>query len=73
MINENQSNENQTEEAMKENTNINMQATLSLDEILDSELSTNPQFADNSKAVPENVQVPSSGLFSNKKMLGIVA
>ena len=32
-----------------------VKATLSLDEILDSELLSNPQFADNSKAVPNNV------------------
>lgn len=73
IINENQIKENQTEEVVNENTNTNMQATLSLDEILDSELLTNPQFADNSKAIPENVQVSSWGLFSNKKILGIAA
>ncbi len=31
-----------------------VQSTLSLDQILDSELLTNPQYADNSKASPEN-------------------
>jgi hypothetical protein len=39
-----------------------------LDQILDSELNSNPQFTDNSKAVPNNVPV-SSGLFGNKKMV----
>jgi hypothetical protein len=33
-----------------------MKATLSLDQILDSELNNNPQFSDNSTAVPTNVQ-----------------
>ena len=64
-------NTDQPEEVVNEN--VNMQATLSLDEILDSELLTNPQFSDNSKAVPENVQAVSWGLFSNKKILGIFA
>lgn len=47
-------------------------STLSLDQILDSELNDNPDFVDNSKAVPNNVSV-TSGLFGNKKMVWIVA
>lgn len=47
-------------------------STLSLDQILDSELNDNPDFVDSSKAVPNNVSV-SSGLFGNKKMVWIVA
>lgn len=46
-------------------------ATLSLDQILDSELNSNPQYADNSKAVPKNV--PSSPWFFSKKTMGIIA
>ena len=34
-----------------------VQSTLSLDQILDSELLTNPQYADNSKASPQNAPV----------------
>lgn len=37
-----------------------VKSTLSLDEILDSELQSNPQFADNSKAVPRNMPTKSS-------------
>ena len=47
-------------------------STLSLDQILDSELSSNPKFAENSKAVPKNVQ-KSSWLFSNKRMVWIIS
>lgn len=46
-------------------------ATLSLDQILDSELNSNPQYADNSKAVPKNV--PSSPWFFSKKTMWIIA
>lgn len=46
-------------------------ATLSLDQILDSELNSNPQYADNSKAVPKNV--PSSSWFFSKKTMWIIA
>jgi hypothetical protein len=45
-------------EKSSENVSVagnNMTSTLSLDEILDTELNNNPQFADNSKAVPVNV------------------
>jgi hypothetical protein len=38
-----------------------------LDEILDSELQSNPQFADNSKAIPKNIQTKSS-FFGGKKL-----
>lgn len=48
-----------------------MKATLSLDQILDSELNNNPQFSDNSTAVPTNVQA-SKWLFGNKKMVVVV-
>jgi hypothetical protein len=44
---------------------------LSLDQILDTELNNNPQYADNSKAVPINV--PTNKWFFNKKMLWIIA
>lgn len=46
-------------------------ATLSLDQILDSELNSNPQYADNSKAVPKNV--PLNSWFFNKKTIWIMA
>lgn len=46
-------------------------ATLSLDQILDSELNSNPQYADNSKAVPKNV--PSNSWFFSKKTMWIIA
>lgn len=46
-------------------------ATLSLDQILDSELNSNPQYADNSKAVPKNV--PLNSWFFNKKTVWIMA
>lgn len=56
-----------------ETTNVteNVTSTLSLDQILDTELNSNPQFADNSKAVPINVQ-NSKGLFGNKKIMWLV-
>lgn len=38
-----------------------VKSTLSLDEILDSELQSNPQFTDNSKAVPKNIAAKSWG------------
>ena len=44
---------------------VEIKQTLSLDEILDSELTNNPQFSDKSKAVPNNVPTH-SGLFGNK-------
>ena len=47
-------------------------STLSLDQILDTELNNNPQFADNSKAVPINVS-SKNGLFGNKKLTWILA
>lgn len=46
-----------------------IKSTLSLDQILDSELTDNPQFSDNSKAVPTNVAVN----WSNKKIIWIIA
>ena len=49
-----------------------MRSTLSLDQILDSELTNNPKFADNSKAVPRNVPT-NSWFFSNKRLVWIVA
>ena len=63
--------EDQPEEIINEPSNI--QATLSLDEILDTELLTNPQFADNSTAIPQNLQVASKGEFSNRRVLTIFA
>ena len=42
-------------------------STLSLDQILDSELQSNPQFADNSKSIPKNIQKESS-FWSGKKV-----
>ena len=47
-------------------------STLSLDQILDSELNTNPGFTDDSKAVPVNVS-NNNWLFKNKKMVWILA
>jgi hypothetical protein len=38
-----------------------------LDEILDSELKSNPQFADNSKSIPKNIQTKST-VFGGKKV-----
>jgi hypothetical protein len=35
-----------------------MQSTLSLDQILDSELSSNPKYSDNSISIPENENKP---------------
>ena len=49
-----------------------IKSTLSLDQILDSELTDNPQFADNSKTVPTNVSI-AWGAFGNKKMIWIIA
>ena len=46
-------------------------STLSLDQILDTELNNNPQFTDNSKAVPINIST--NTWFFNKKMIWIVA
>ena len=46
-------------------------ATLSLDQILDSELNSNPEYADNSRAVPKNV--PRNSGFFNKKTVWILA
>ena len=43
-----------------------IKSTLSLDEILDSELQSNPQFADNSRSVPKNIQTKSMSLGSKK-------
>lgn len=60
------------ESEIKQDNSEQVTSTLSLDQILDSELNSNPQFTDNSKAVPKNVQV-SSGLFGNKKMVWIIA
>ena len=44
-----------------------IKSTLSLDEILDSELKSNPQFADNSKSIPKNIQTNST-FFGGKKV-----
>ena len=49
-----------------------IKSTLSLDQILDSELTNNPQFTDSSKAVPTNVSENWGG-FGNKKMIWIIA
>lgn len=46
--------------------------TLSLDQILDSELTNNTEFADNSKAVPVNVST-TSGSLNNKKLVWVIA
>ena len=56
----NENNQNQTEV-------WSIKSTLSLDEILDSELQSNPQFADNSKSIPKNTQNKSTFL-GRKKM-----
>ena len=61
-------------EKSSENVSVagnNMTSTLSLDEILDTELNNNPQFADNSKAVPVNV-MKRNWLFGNKMMWVVV-
>ena len=44
-----------------------IKSTLSLDEILDSELKSNPQFADNSKSIPKNIKTNST-FFGGKKV-----
>ena len=49
-----------------------IKSTLSLDQILDSELTNNPQFTDSSKAVPTNVSENWGG-FGNKRMIWIIA
>ena len=49
-----------------------VKATLSLDQILDSELTSNPHLANNSKAVPVNTPV-NSNFFNNKKIVWIIA
>ena len=43
-----------------------IKSTLSLDEILDSELKSNPQFTDNSISVPNNTQTKSTSMWSKK-------
>jgi hypothetical protein len=50
-----ENNEEKTDKAVKD---IGI-STLSLDQILDSELNSNPQYSDNSKAVPKNVPLNS--------------
>jgi hypothetical protein len=50
---------------------VTVRSTLSLDEILDSELQSNPQFADNSKAVPTNITSKTSS--GNKKLISVFA
>jgi hypothetical protein len=47
---------------------VQIQSTLSLDQILDSELSSNPQYSSNSVAVPENT----GGKKSNSSKLGLI-
>ena len=42
-------------ETVSQNTDTQVQSTLSLDQILDSELLSNPQYSDNSKASPQNI------------------
>jgi hypothetical protein len=42
-------------ETVSQNTETQVQSTLSLDQILDSELLSNPQYSDNSKASPQNI------------------
>ncbi|MBO7505070.1 hypothetical protein J6T66_02765 [bacterium] len=49
---------NQAESATAQPEN-QVKSTLSLDQILDTELSSNPQYSDNSKATPQNA--PASG------------
>ena len=49
-----------------------IQPTLSLDQILDSELLSNPAFTENSTASPSNQSVL-TGLFNNKKTVALVA
>lgn len=51
--------------------NQEIRSTLSLDQILDSELTNNPDYSDNSKSVPTNVPTK-TWLFANKKVAGIV-
>lgn len=58
-----QQNENPSESTKP----IQVGSTLSLDEILDSELHSNPQYSDHSTAVPKNVPA-----HSNKKTIAIV-
>ena len=53
-------------------TAIQQISTLSLDQILDTELNNNPQYADNSKAVPINVS-DNKWLFGNKKLIWVIA
>ena len=62
-----ENNEEKTDKAVKD---IGI-STLSLDQILDSELNSNPQYSDNSKAVPKNV--PLNSWFFNKKTVWIMA
>ena len=67
--------ENKVNEISKDQVNDNIQnqvevwaikSTLSLDEILDSELQSNPQFIDNSKSIPKNIQTKST-FFGGRK------
>ena len=44
-------------EATSSENDTQVQSTLSLDQILDSELLSNPQYSDSSKASPQNVAV----------------
>lgn len=52
--------------------NLIVKPTLSLDQILDSELNNNPEYSDNSKSVPTNVSTK-KWLFANNKAVWIVA
>ena len=70
-IDENVNAVNAVQETMVQTSQVEPQqitSTLSLDQILDTELNSNPQFADNSKAVPVNV--PNK---NGKKLVWIVA
>ena len=53
------SNVSSSQREMSSESENQVQSTLSLDQILDSELLSNPQYADNSKASPQNT--PASG------------
>ena len=69
---ETQTNQSENLNAVKQSETMEVQSTLSLDQILDTELLSNPNLKDKSTAVPVNT-VNSWWFFSNKKMVWIVA
>lgn len=70
--NEVQSNSMEDLNVVKQQEATQVQSTLSLDQILDTELLSNPNLKDNSTAIPVNT-VSTWGFFSNKKVVWVLA